>query len=128
MTDASPQEKRKRLRYAPILVTLLATLLLSGGSFYGCAVEFDRTFMTPRKSWWGGFFFYSFFAFAAGFVAALTWLIVASMVLCVMRERAGSEGSSRLRGKENSISEQCELSRTKPGNRIIVLSLLGGGE
>jgi fatty acid desaturase len=91
MTDAIPQEKRTRLRYAPILVTLLATLLLSGGSFYGCAVEFDRTFMTPRKSWWGGFFFYSFFAFAAGSVAAVTWLIVAYIVNVLRDARESRE-------------------------------------
>jgi hypothetical protein len=91
MTDASPQEKRARLRCAPIFITLLATLLLSGGSFYGCAVEFDRTFMTPRESWWGGFFFYSFFAFAGGFVAALIWLMVAYIVNLLRDARESRE-------------------------------------
>lgn len=69
--------------------------------------------MTPRKSWWGGFF------------CCRPDLVDGRFR--VTRERAGSEGSSKLGGR-NSMGEQYDSVESMPGNQIIVFILFGGGE
>jgi hypothetical protein len=69
----------RRLKYWPILITMVAAAVLCVGSFFGCANSF------MGSSAWATFFFVSFLVFAAVFVGALIWLIVA-FVLNVVRE------------------------------------------
>jgi hypothetical protein len=64
--------ERKRLAIVPILITVVATLILSVGSFYGCA----RTFNMSGGSTLNTFFFYSFVVCAVAFLVSLIWLVV----------------------------------------------------
>ena len=75
----------KRLRVAPILITMAATLILSVGSFYGCG----RTFSMGGSSALNTFFFWSFAVCAVSFLISVIWLI-----LTVVRNflRRGTEG------------------------------------
>ncbi len=77
--------ERKRLPIVPILITIVATLVLSAGSFYGCA----RTYGTGGTSSPNGFFAWSFVVFAVAFLVSLVWLIVTIMINFFRR---GTEG------------------------------------
>jgi hypothetical protein len=61
--------ERVRPHAFPIFVAAVATLLLTGGSFYGCA----RTFHMEESSPLNTFFFWSFFVCAAGFAGTVIW-------------------------------------------------------
>jgi hypothetical protein len=71
---------RRRQKYWPVLITMLAAAVLCVGSFFGCANSF------MGSSAWASFFLVSFLVFAVVFVRALIWLIVAFLVN-VVRER-----------------------------------------
>jgi len=77
--------ERKRLPILPILITIVATLVLSAGSFYGCA----RTYGTGGTSSPNGFFAWSFVVFAVAFLVSLIWLIV---TIVINFFRRGMEG------------------------------------
>jgi hypothetical protein len=80
--------KPKWTSYRPIFITLFATLLLSGGSFYGCATALDkRNWMHDPAGVWEKFFFWSFVVCSAAFVAALVWLIVVFIVNLIRSAR-----------------------------------------
>lgn len=74
----------KRLQYRPILITLAAALVLSGGSFYGCAKAFR---FNQSDSFWVNFFLISFFVCVAVFAGALVWLVVAFVVHLIRKSR-----------------------------------------
>ena len=77
--------ERKRLPIVPILITIVLTLVLSAGSFYGCA----RTYGTGGTSSPNGFFAWSFVVFAVAFLVSLIWLIV---TIVINFFRRGTEG------------------------------------
>ena len=75
----------KRLRLAPILITLAASLILSIGSFYGCS----RTFMNDRANHLNLLFFYSFLVCALACLGSIIWLLVTIVLNFVRRSREG---------------------------------------
>jgi hypothetical protein len=75
----------KRLRLAPILITLAASLILSIGSFYGCS----RTFMNGRANHLNLLFFYSFLVCALACAGSMIWLLVTIVLNFVRRSREG---------------------------------------
>jgi len=77
--------KRKRLPIVPILITIVATLVLSAGSFYGCA----RTYSMGGTSSPNEFFAWSFVVFAVAFLGSLIWLIVTMVINFLRRGRQG---------------------------------------
>jgi hypothetical protein len=82
--ESSPEMISKRLSYRPIVITILALLFLSGGSFYGCAKSFN--FNSP-SSVWVGIFLWSFLVCSVACVGAVIWLIVAFFVNLARRAR-----------------------------------------
>ena len=68
--------ERKRLPIVPILITIILTLVLSAGSFYGCA----RTYSMGGTSSPNEFFAWSFVVFAVAFLVSLIWLLVTIVV------------------------------------------------
>jgi hypothetical protein len=77
--DVPAQTPTRRLAYRPILVTLAATLVLGGGSIYGCFHGSSQDSATV--------FFAMFVLCAAAFAGALLWLVVALIVNAVRRGR-----------------------------------------
>ena len=77
--------KRKRLPIVPILITIVATLVLSAGSFYGCA----RTYSMGGTSSPNEFLAWSFVVFAVAFLVSLIWLIVTMVINFLRRGRQG---------------------------------------
>jgi hypothetical protein len=75
--------EQKRLRVVPILITLAATLILSVGSFYGCA----RTFSVGGETRLNAFFFCSFIVCAVSCVISMIWLLV-TLVRNFLKRRA----------------------------------------
>ena len=72
-----PGTRTKRLKYLPIVITILVLMVLSVGSFFGCAKAWD---FGGGAQLWVGVFFWSFLVCGAGCIAAVIWLIVAFFV------------------------------------------------
>jgi hypothetical protein len=77
--------EKKRLRLLPIGLTMAASLLLTVGSFFGCA----KNFMGPQTVL-SQFCFFGFFVFGVSFVVAAIWLLVA-IVLNFFRTKGDSQ-------------------------------------
>jgi heme/copper-type cytochrome/quinol oxidase subunit 2 len=71
----------ERKRLLPIAITVAATLVLTVGSFFGCA----HNFMSP-KSTLATICFWSFFVFGIASVVSFIWLLVA-IVMNIAREK-----------------------------------------
>lgn len=68
-----PEEPTKRPPLAPILITMLCSLALAGGSCFAALRTFGAD--SSGLSWWG-FFIVAFLLTALMFVVACFWLIV----------------------------------------------------
>jgi hypothetical protein len=69
-----PGTKTRRLHYLPIVITIRVLLVLSVGSFLGCAKALD---FGGGAKLWVAVFFWSFLVCVAGSIGAVIWLIVA---------------------------------------------------
>jgi hypothetical protein len=79
-----PEEHEKKSTLKPILITLLCSFLLAGGSCFAAL----RTFNYSRGgggSW--GVFMAIFFAAALGFIVACIWLTVRAARMAVHKRR-----------------------------------------
>jgi hypothetical protein len=72
------------LKYLPILITILVLLVLSVGSFFGCAKALD---FSGNAKLWVAVFFSSFLVCGAGCLGAVLWLIVAFFVNLARRAK-----------------------------------------
>lgn len=80
-----PKEPAKRPPLGPILITMLCSLVLAGGSCFAALRTLDAS-SNPGLSWWGFFMVVCLLA-ALTFVVACLWLIVQVVRISVQKKR-----------------------------------------